>query len=154
MRVMNVRVSLIILAAAIFMAVWDADQKAMHRDSVALAKARATQQALVGATTAVSGEQASTKPEVPATAIPVVQTATSGTDVAADCIPVPARLAAGTWEVTSESGRQSRITIHTSQFEQSEQNFCIITTEQGHRWCFVRVANLRAADAGTEPTAH
>ena len=129
MRVMNVRVSLIILAAAIFMAVWDADQKAMHRDSVALAKARATQQAPVGATT-------------------------SGTDVAADCMPVPARLAAGTWEVTSESGRQSRITIHTSQSEQSEQSFCIITTDQGHRWCFVRVADLRAADAGTEPVAH
>jgi len=141
---MNVRVSAILLTAAIFMAVWDADQKGITKDRQRIARARAA-----AAEVASVAPQKSVGQAVPV----VVSTAAAevrGTDVrlSADerLIPLPSRLAAGVWLVVDETGVQRRITVHTGPETGAEHNFCIVTGEQGQRWCFVREVSERTTE--------
>ena len=157
---MNVRVSVIILAAAIFMAVWDADQKAMEKDRGQIARQRASQQALLAqkatVTPAASAADSVVKADANATSATAANVATPVVAVSSgtDCIPLPARLAAGTWQVTNDQGQESRITIHsTPATGEIEQSFCIITTENGRRWCFVKTPESIQAAAATTDTS-
>lgn len=148
--VMNVRVSVIILAAAIFMAVWDADQKAMEKDRVQIARQRASQQALIVEKTSSASETshsdsvaASSRESTHSVTAAAAKTPVAAANSGFDCIPLPARLAAGTWQVTNDQGQESRITIHsTPAANETEQSFCIITTENGRRWCFVKLPDF------------
>ncbi|MFM7164047.1 MAG: hypothetical protein ACKO3T_02290 [Planctomycetaceae bacterium] len=140
---MNVRVSAIILVAAIFMAVWDADQQGIAKDRQRIARARAAASALVAT--------AATPLPVVATAVRQhadnQQTASPSTDSSPDqCVPLPSRLAAGTWQVVDETGRQTRITIHAEPQLSAEHSFCIVSGEHGRRWCFVRVNDEKTAE--------
>ena len=66
----------------------------------------------------------------------------------AACIPLPKNLASGTWQVMTQSGEFYRITIERSSSntsheeevseEKLEEDFCITTTPEGVRWCFIR----------------
>ncbi len=66
----------------------------------------------------------------------------------AACIPLPKNLASGTWQVMTQSGEFYRITIERSSSKTSheeevseeklEEDFCITTTPEGVRWCFIR----------------
>jgi len=142
---MNVRVSAIILVAAIFMAVWDADQQGIAKDRQRIARARA-------AASAVATTTAATRPlTVAATAADraakIPNTVSTPASISADqCIPLPARLAAGTWQVTDETGRQTRITIHAAPETSTERSFCIVSGEHGQRWCFVRINEEQTAE--------
>ncbi len=154
--VMNVRVSVIILAAAIFMAVWDADQKAMENDRVQIARQRASQQALITEkTTLGSGKTPSDSAAAPISdATPTAAAAVSAAGSGSDCIPLPARLAAGTWQVTNDQGQESRITIHSAPAaSETEQSFCIITTENGRRWCFVKLPDFSRSASSTNDSS-
>jgi hypothetical protein len=150
---MNVRVSVIILAAAIFMAVWDADQKAMEKDRGQIARQRASQKALIAQTTIAT--PASSPSDSVAASSQESKNLVTAANSDTDCIPLPSRLAAGTWQVTNDQGQESRITIHsTPDSIAAEQSFCIITSEAGRRWCFVRMPDSsRTADA-VEPSVH
>jgi hypothetical protein len=69
-------------------------------------------------------------------------------DGGAGCIPLPRNLASGTWQVIHSSGEFFRITIdrgikssekHGNDDEDVlETSFCITTTPDGARWCFIR----------------
>ncbi|MEI7700909.1 MAG: hypothetical protein WCK86_14015 [Planctomycetia bacterium] len=154
---MNVRVSVIILAAAIFMAVWDADQKAMEKDRVQIARQRASQQALIVEKTSSASETshsdsvaASSRESTHAFTAAAAKTPVAAAYSGFDCIPLPARLAAGTWQVTNDQGQESRITIHsTPAANETEQSFCIITTENGRRWCFVKLPDFSRSASST-----
>jgi len=158
---MNVRVSVIILAAAIFMAVWDADQKAIEKDRVQIARQRTSQQALIVEKTASASETshsdsvaASSRESTHAVTVAAAETPVAAVNSGSDCIPLPSRLAAGTWQVTNDQGQESRITIHSSPVSTvTEQSFCIITSESGHRWCFVRIPDsTRTASTENNPS--
>lgn len=140
---MNVRVSAIILVAAIFMAVWDADQQGIAKDRQRIARARAAASAI--ATTAIRPlTVAATAADHAANSPNTVSTPAS---ISPDqCIPLPARLAAGTWQVTDETGRQTRITIHAAPETSTERSFCIVSGEHGQRWCFVRINEEQTAE--------
>ena len=63
-------------------------------------------------------------------------------------IPLPKNLAAGTWQVMTESGEFYRVTIDKSRADSAaiedraavleEESFSAITTDDGVRWCFIR----------------
>ena len=63
-------------------------------------------------------------------------------------IPLPKNLAAGTWQVMTESGEFYRVTIDKSRADSAamedraavleEESFSAITTDAGVRWCFIR----------------
>lgn len=69
-------------------------------------------------------------------------------DGGATCIPLPRNLASGTWQVIHSSGEFFRITVdrgsrssemHGNDDEDVlETSFCITTTPDGVRWCFIR----------------
>jgi len=139
---MNVRVSAIILVAAIFMAVWDADQKGIAKDRQRIARARA-------AASSVASTDAGRTPVATTPVVPPVKTTTTALTVNSEpdhCIPLPSRLAAGTWQVVDETGRQTRVTIHSEPQTTSENSFCIVTGDRGRRWCFVRIPDQQTAE--------
>ena len=63
-------------------------------------------------------------------------------------IPLPKNLAAGTWQVMTESGEFYRVTIDKSRADSAamedraavleEESFSALTTDAGVRWCFIR----------------
>ena len=54
-------------------------------------------------------------------------------------IPVPRDLPAGVWNVLSQSGEAFRMTIErTSPGPESADRFCVRSSPDGDRWCFVR----------------
>lgn len=69
-------------------------------------------------------------------------------DGGATCIPLPRNLASGTWQVIHSSGEFFRITIdrggnstmqsRNDSEDALETSFCITTTPEGVRWCFIR----------------
>ena len=69
-------------------------------------------------------------------------------DGGATCIPLPRNLASGTWQVIHSSGEFFKITIDRGRNsgvsggeddeELLETSFCITTTPDGVRWCFIR----------------
>ena len=71
-------------------------------------------------------------------------------EAAESFIPLPKNLAAGTWQVMTESGEFYRVTIDKSvsksateedgaeTVEEEEESFSAITTADGVRWCFIR----------------
>ena len=69
-------------------------------------------------------------------------------DGGATCIPLPRNLASGTWQVIHSSGEFFRITIDRGRNssgkygdgdeEVLETSFCVTTTPDGIRWCFIR----------------
>jgi hypothetical protein len=69
-------------------------------------------------------------------------------DGGATCIPLPRNLASGTWQVIHSSGEFFRITVDrgansTGKYSDGdddvlETSFCITTTPDGVRWCFIR----------------
>lgn len=151
---MNVRVSVIILAAAIFMAVWDADQKAMEKDRVQIARQRASQHALIADKSAPESDKSPSDSAAAPISDATPTAAASAVGSGSDCIPLPARLAAGTWQVTNDQGKESRITIHsTPAANETEQSFCIITTENGRRWCFVKLPDLSRSASSTNDSS-
>lgn len=139
---MNVRVSAIILVAAIFMAVWDADQKGIAKDRQRIAQARAS-------AFAVASANVSQTARATAAMAPPVHTSTTTLTVASEsdqCIPLPSRLAVGTWQVVDDTGHRTEVTIHSQPQTTAENNFCIVTGENGRRWCFVRVPEQQTAE--------
>lgn len=140
---MNVRVSAIILVAAIFMAVWDADQQGIAKDRQRIARARAAASAVATTTTRPLTVAAAAADQTEKTQATVSTPASISPD---QCIPLPARLVAGTWQVTDENGRQTRITIHAAPETSTERSFCIVSGEHGQRWCFVRVNEEQTAE--------
>ena len=146
---MNVRVSAIILVAAIFMAVWDADQKGIAKDRLRIARARAAASTVAAADAAQTATTKATTVAAPTavTAAPVSTTPVPTVSSTPDqCIPLPSRLAAGTWQVVDETGRQTRVTIHSAPQTNPENNFCIVTGDSGRRWCFVRIPEQQTAE--------
>ena len=144
---MNVRVSAIILVAAIFMAVWDADQKGIAKDRQRIARARAAASSVASIDAATT--PAATTPAATTPVVPPVKTTTTALTVNSEpdhCIPLPSRLAAGTWQVVDETGRQTRVTIHSEPRTSSENSFCIVTGDRGRRWCFVRIPDQQTAE--------
>ena len=69
-------------------------------------------------------------------------------DGGATCIPLPRNLASGTWQVIHSSGEFFRLTVdrgansagkYSDRDEDVlETSFCITTTPDGVRWCFIR----------------
>ncbi len=69
-------------------------------------------------------------------------------DGGATCIPLPRNLASGTWQVIHPSGEFFKITVDrgrgssvnrgAANEEILETSFCITTTPDGVRWCFIR----------------
>jgi hypothetical protein len=69
-------------------------------------------------------------------------------DGGATCIPLPRNLASGTWQVIHSSGEFFRITVDrggdssgkysVGDKDVLETSFCITTTPDGVRWCFIR----------------
>lgn len=69
-------------------------------------------------------------------------------DGGATCIPLPRNLASGTWQVIHSSGEFFRITIDrggdsSGKYSDGDEDvletsFCITTTPDGVRWCFIR----------------
>ncbi len=59
-------------------------------------------------------------------------------------IPLPKNLASGTWTVMNQSGDAFKVTIERTSSaiaasqETFEPNFCLRTTPDGDRWCFIR----------------
>lgn len=138
---MNLRLSVIVLSASLFMAIWDADQRAIQQNVLASRNAAGKPLAAVVSTAHVaqtSGPVAA--PFVP-TSIP-----TDGIPLppVEESIPLPANLAAGTWTGLSDDGRRTVITVHETPAA-AEQHFCIINSPSGRRWCFVRSTEDRAA---------
>ena len=138
---MNLRLSVIVLSASLFMAIWDADQRAIQQN--VLASRNAAGKPLAAAVSAAKVAQTAgpvKAPIVPASipseglALPPVE----------ESIPLPANLAAGTWTGLSEDGRRTVITVHETPAA-AENHFCIIHSASGRRWCFVRSTNERAA---------
>jgi hypothetical protein len=132
---MNLRISVIVLAASLFMAIWNADQRAIQKQVVA---ARNRNHSLKVASAAdVLTETA--RPLItaqPAAPAPEEQTPLPA---AGTVIPLPANLAAGTWTAVSDNGQRTVITVHQAPAAgQTEEHFCIVNGEQGRRWCFVR----------------
>ena len=72
----------------------------------------------------------------------------SALDGGAACIPLPRNLASGTWQVIHSSGEFFRITIDRGRNSSEkygegdkdvlETSFCVTTTPDGVRWCFIR----------------
>jgi hypothetical protein len=137
---MNARVFLVVLLTAIFMAVWDADQKAME---AALARKQHSRDLAVQV--AVTRNQprrdnAGIRPErIPAAEVKA--------DPISPVIPLPRNLADGTWQAISESGAVYSITIDRAAAPgpaadiadvSFEESFAIFTPANGDRWCFVR----------------
>jgi hypothetical protein len=138
---MNLRLSIIILAAGLFMAIWDADQRAIHNRVLASRNTSGkTSAAAVSSVVLSSKSQAVTAPVIPASVpaegilLPPVE----------EAIPLPANLATGTWTGLSDDGRRSVITVHEAPAE-AEKHFCIVHSATGRRWCFVRSADERTA---------
>jgi hypothetical protein len=78
-------------------------------------------------------------------------------------IPFPTHLAEGAWQVIGAEGRSMRITVDRSAAEKQrlsaqkslEESFCIQTSKDGSRWCFIRSWKLqpeseRASRVSTE----
>ena len=137
---MNARVFLVILLSAIFMAVWDTDQKAMD---AALAKKQQSSDRPVQV--AVTKHQPRLNTIPPASMC--VAAAKGTVDAVESFIPLPRSLANGTWQAIAESGEVYSITIdrtaaaRTSPViadESIENSFAIFTAPKGDRWCFVR----------------
>jgi len=138
---MNLRLSVIVLSASLFMAIWDADQRAIQQN--VLASRNAAGKHLVAAVSTASGAQTA----VPVAA-PIVPSSLQADGVVLppvdEAIPLPANLAAGTWTGVSDDGRRTVITVHESPVV-AEHHFCIIHSDSGRRWCFVRSTSERAA---------
>lgn len=150
---MNLRLSIVILAASLFMAIWNADQRAIQKHAVA-ARGRQSAAAVAAANPGVSS--AILTPVLLPNAVPPSVNATShpatpeGTPLPPvdSVIPLPTGLAAGTWTAVSEDGSRTVITVHqTPATGNAEQHFCIVTGEHGRRWCFVRTSTERLTEA-------
>lgn len=138
---MNLRLSIIILVAGLFMAIWDADQRAIQTHALAVRNARSkTPLAAVNSATNSVKTQSAQATVIPAS-IPAEGTLLPPVD---EAIPLPANLAAGTWTGLSDDGRRTVITVHESPIS-PEKHFCIIHSASGRRWCFVRSADQRTA---------
>lgn len=69
-------------------------------------------------------------------------------DDGATCIPLPRNLASGTWQIIHPSGEFFKITVDRGESsnvnrggddeETLETSFCITTSPDGVRWCFIR----------------
>jgi len=77
-------------------------------------------------------------------------------------IPLPKNLASGTWQVMSESGEHFRMQIDQALIagtsaenidEPLEESFCVTTTTDGVRWCFVRFRETSATPASADRVA-
>jgi len=138
---MNLRLSIIILAAGLFMAIWDADQRAIQTRVLASRNARGNT-AFAAVNSAANSGQAQS---VPGSVIPA-SAPSEGTLLppVEEAIPLPATLGAGTWTGLSDDGRRTVITVHESPVS-AEKHFCIIHSATGRRWCFVRSADERTA---------
>ncbi|MEY3457099.1 MAG: hypothetical protein RL215_256 [Planctomycetota bacterium] len=132
---MNLRISVIILAASLFMAIWNADQRAIQKQVVA---ARNRSHSLkVASTSGVLTETA--RPLITARSTTPVPEEQAPLPASSAVIPLPANLAAGTWTAVSDNGQRTVITVHQAPAAgQSEEHFCIVNGEAGRRWCFVR----------------
>lgn len=149
---MNARVFLLVMFSLMFMGVWDADQRSAD---AALAQKNSKRLPAAQARLAMPKNL----PGVIAHAAPLTaDTSSAGAaalsavgfsvDAAQLLIPMPKNLASGTWQVMTESGRFFRIEIdrtvsekdNADQFsgEPLEESFCVTTTPDGTRWCFVR----------------
>jgi hypothetical protein len=69
-------------------------------------------------------------------------------DGGATCIPLPRNLASGTWQVIHSSGEFFKITVDRGRNSSGkhgnddddvlETSFCVTTSPDGVRWCFIR----------------
>ena len=67
-------------------------------------------------------------------------------DGGATCIPLPRNLASGTWQIIHPSGEFFKITVDRGRSsnvnrgddDTLETSFCITTSPDGVRWCFIR----------------
>lgn len=108
----------------------------------------------------------------PAVSNPAADTSSAGAAVlsavalsinaAQQVIPVPGNLAAGTWQVMTESGQFFRIEVIPALIngettnpadETLEESFCVTTTADGIRWCFVRFRLKHTTPAPSERVA-
>jgi hypothetical protein len=143
---MNLRLSVIILAASLFMAIWDADQRAIQRHVLA---SRSTTSKPLAATVSPAAVARTPRPlktpvvpaSIPSQGMPLPPVE--------EPIPLPANLAAGLWTGVSDDGRRTLITVHESPAA-AEEHFCIVQSPAGQRWCFVRSAAERTT-AGDAP---
>lgn len=142
---MNLRLSVVILAATLFMAIWDADQRAIQQHVLASRSAAGKPLAAVSNANTAQQSQPISVPIVPAS-IPAEGTPLPPVE---EAIPLPANLAAGTWTALSDDGRRTLITVHETPAA-AEHHFCITHSPSGHRWCFVRSTEPRTA-TGSDP---
>ncbi|MFM7059233.1 MAG: hypothetical protein ACKO2P_20155 [Planctomycetota bacterium] len=140
---MNLRLSVIILAASLFMAIWDADQRAIQQHVLASRNATGKPLAAAVSSAAVTQSPLLRKAPVVPASIPSEGVPLPPVD---EAIPLPANLAAGTWTGVSDDGRRTRITVHESPAA-AEEHFCIINSPAGRRWCFVRITAQQTATA-------
>lgn len=137
---MNLRLSVIVLSASLFMAIWDADQRAIQQNVLASRNA-------AGKPLAAAVSSASVAQTAGPVAAPIVPTSIPAEGLTLppveESIPLPANLAAGTWTGLSDDGRRTVITVHETPAA-AEQHFCIIHSASGSRWCFVRGTGARA----------
>jgi hypothetical protein len=150
---MNLRLSIVILAAGLFMAIWNADQRAIQKQAVA-ARARYGTPAIAagkpGTNSSILTPALLPGTSATSAATTVVASATEGTPLppVETVIPLPTNLAAGTWTAVSEDGNRTVITVHqTPAAANTEHHFCIVTSDHGRRWCFVRTPADRVAEA-------
>lgn len=138
---MNLRLSVIVLSASLFMAIWDADQRAIQQNVLASRNA-------AGKPLAAAVSHASVGQTAGPVAAPIVPTSIPADGLllppVEESIPLPANLAAGTWTGLSDDGRRTVITVHETPVA-AENHFCIIHSASGRRWCFVRSTEVRAA---------
>ena len=138
---MNLRLSIIILVAGLFMAIWDADQRAIQTHALAVRNARNRTPLAAVNSAAHSVKTHSAEATVIPASIPAEGTLLPPVE---EAIPLPTNLAAGTWTGLSDDGRRTVITVHESPTS-AEKHFCIVNSATGRRWCFVRSADERTA---------
>ncbi|MFM8475773.1 MAG: hypothetical protein ACKOEO_08240 [Planctomycetaceae bacterium] len=138
---MNLRLSVIVLSASLFMAIWDADQRAIQQNVLASRNAAGKPLAAAVSTAKVAQTAGPVAAPIVRTSIPAEGLALPPVE---ESIPLPANLAAGTWTGLSDDGRRTVITVHETPAA-AENHFCIIHSVSGRRWCFVRSTEERAA---------
>jgi hypothetical protein len=138
---MNARVFLVVLLTATFMAVWDADQKAMN---AALARKQQSSDRLNHVAVTRNQPRLDKVKNLPDRRFAV---GAKGHDTSDCFIPVPRNLATGTWNAIAESGEIYTITIGRTSAagfssvaadESLEECFTLSNSACGDRWCFVR----------------
>lgn len=145
---MNARVFLLVLVTAAFMAVWDADRPAETRNPVAVWGVCSGTEFLAAQSEHQTPATTAWQPWMKHVNAKLRQNPTEHSEL----IPLPKNLQSGEWHAFSHDGAMIQITIQRNgspscaptskadvhQPEISSGKSCVITGDDGVRWCFIK----------------